>query len=499
MRRAVLLAAAAVLLGGPTLLAFFAGGFFDGPRFVATLVAWVLVLVVALTAPRPWPGSAPGLAALAGLALITAWTGASLAWAPLSEPATDNLVRLLLYLGVFIAAVAVLRERAASRAVEPALALGGVVVIGYGLAGRLLPGLIEQTESALAFGRLEQPITYWNAEGALAAMALVLSARLAGTETRPPALRALAAAACAPLGMGVYLSYSRGAIAASLVGLIVLLAAAPTRPQLRAAAVALTAALLAAIAGASFSGVASRAGDMGRQETEGAVVLAILVAIAVAAGWAQFRACRAEAREAVRSRELALARHLRVAAVVAVGLCLAGLLGSGLVEDGGAGELSGKTGISRLTSADSRRYDYWRVGLEAFADHPLRGLGSGGFRVEWVRERPVREAAREVHSLPLEMATELGLPGLLGLGLLVGGVAVAGGRALRCGSTLAPGAVAALAVWGLHAAIDWGWQVPAVTLPAIVLGAALISASESLEPAPYREPSGLRRRISAAA
>jgi O-antigen ligase len=299
--------------------------------------------------------------------------------------------------------------------------------------------------------------------------------------------------------MGVYLSYSRGAIAAALVGLIVLLAAAPTRPQLRATAVALMAALLAAIASASFSSVATRVGDLGRQETEGAVVLAILVAVAAAAGWVQLRACRAEDRQGVRAGQLAIARHLRVAAAVAVGLCLAGLLASGLVEDGAAGELSGKTGISRLASADSRRYDYWRVGLNAFADHPLRGVGSGGFRAEWVRERPVREAAREVHSLPLEMATELGLPGLLGLGLLVGGIAVAGSRALRRGVPLAPGAVAALAVWGLHAAIDWDWQVPAVTLPAIMLGAALISASESQEPVPYREPSGLRRRISAAA
>ncbi len=44
MRRGVLLTAAAVLLVGPTVLAFFSGGYFDGPRFVATIVAWALVL-----------------------------------------------------------------------------------------------------------------------------------------------------------------------------------------------------------------------------------------------------------------------------------------------------------------------------------------------------------------------------------------------------------------------------------------------------------------------
>jgi O-Antigen ligase len=479
MRRAVLLVAAAVLLAGPTVLAFFSGGYFDGPRFAATLTAWLLVLLVALAAPSPLPGSAPGLVALAGMALIAVWTGVSLAWAPLSEAATDNLVRLLLYLGALIAAAALLRERAVSEAVEPALALGAVVVIGYGVAGRLVPGLVEQTDSARAFGRLEQPITYWNAEGALAAMGLVLCARLAGTDSRPVTVRALAAAACAPLGMGIYLSFSRGAIAASVVGLIVLLAAAPFRSQLRSAAIALGAAMVAALAGGAFSGVAVLAGDTGRRQTEGAIVLAILLAVMLTAGWLQGRACRAERTDVARVGRLTVARRLPVVAAVAVGLCLAGLVAIGLDEAGSADDVSGSTGISRLTSVDSRRYDYWRVGVEAFAEQPLAGVGSGGFRVEWVRERPVNDGAREVHSLPLEMATELGLPGLLGLGMLVGGVGVAGRRALRGRSQLAPGTIAALAVWCLHASIDWDWQVPAVTLPAIVLAGGLVAASES--------------------
>ena len=47
MRRALLAPAAAVLLLGPTALAFFAGGFFEGPRLTAAVVAWALVLVVA--------------------------------------------------------------------------------------------------------------------------------------------------------------------------------------------------------------------------------------------------------------------------------------------------------------------------------------------------------------------------------------------------------------------------------------------------------------------
>ena len=32
--------------------------------------------------------------------------------------------------------------------------------------------------------------------------------------------------------------------------------------------------------------------------------------------------------------------------------------------------------------------------------------------------------------------------------------------------------------WLLHASIDWDWQLPAVTLPAIVLAGGLLAASE---------------------
>ena len=142
----------------------------------------------------------------------------------------DNLVRTLLYLGTLLAAIALLREPRAARAVEPVLALGAFVAIGYGLLGRLLPGLIDHLASIKGGGRLEQPITYWNAEGLLAAMGLVLCVRLAGDGSRPVALRAGAGAAGSLLGLGLYLTYSRGAIAAVVVGLVVLLAAVPTGP-----------------------------------------------------------------------------------------------------------------------------------------------------------------------------------------------------------------------------------------------------------------------------
>jgi hypothetical protein len=120
--------------------------------------------------------------------------------------------------------------------------------------------------------------------------------------------------------------------------------------------------------------------------------------------------------------------------------------------------------------------------MEAFWREPVQGVGAGGFRVVWRMERRVRHSATQVHSLPLEAAVELGLPGLLFLALFLGGVASAGRRALRQGAPLAPGATAVCVAWLLHATIDWDWQLPAVTLPAVVLAGGLLAASEQRLP-----------------
>jgi hypothetical protein len=469
MRRAVPTAAAACLLISPTILAFFSGGYYTEPRLLAAIVIWALVLAMAIAGPAPLPRSLPGALAVGGLVLITAWSALSLTWAPLGGPAIQSVQRLVLYAGALLLAIGAFRGDRPRRAVEPALAAGATIVIGYGLAGRLVPGIVELTHSRTAGGRLEQPITYWNGEGALAAVGLVLCARLAGDRTRPTAMRALAAAAIAPLGAGVYLSYSRGAIAVAVLGLVVLVAAVPSRAQLRASAVALATAVAAAAGTAFLPGVASLEGT--HRTRDGAIALVILALLSAAAAVIGARR--------LPDGELRWGRRLGpVAAVVGTGVAI-GLVIGGLSEKPSAADLAVGAKASRLTSVSSNRYEYWRVGLNAFTDHPVQGLGAGGFRVEWLRERTIAEAAKDVHSLEFEMAAELGLVGLLAFVIMVVGVAAATRRALMRRPSVAAGWFAALLVWFLHASIDWDWQLPAVTLPAIVLAGALIAVAEA--------------------
>jgi O-Antigen ligase len=471
VRRAVLTATGACLLAAPTALAFFSGGYFSHARLIAGIAVWALVLVLALVGPAPLPRSIPGRLALLGLVALTGWSALSILWAPQGGPAAQNVQRLMLYTGVLVAAVGTLRDGRLRTAVEPALAAGAAIVIGYGLAGRLLPEVVELSSSRSAAGRLEQPLTYWNAEGVLAAMGLVLCARLAGDRARPKAMRELAAAAAPVLSAGLYLTYSRGALAVAVLGLLVLPAVAPSRTQLRAATFVLAVGASVAVCAELLPGVSRVTGpDRAR---DGLVLLAVLLA---AAAGSALGAGRLSAEPETLPRWYA---RLPAAAWAAAAVVAVGLVAGGLAERPGERELSAGAGATRLSSVTSNRYEYWRVALGAFADHPLIGTGSGGFRVVWLQERPIPEAVRDAHSLEFEVAAELGLVGLLALGLMTGGTAVAARRALAHHREHAAGALAVLVVWALHASIDWDWQMPAVTLPALVLAGLVICLAEA--------------------
>jgi O-Antigen ligase len=499
----------AALLAAPFALAFASGGFFDGARLVALIVAAVLLAIGAVVQRRPLPRSRAGWAALGGLALLTGWVALSHSWAPLPGRAGADAERLLLYLVALAAAAGAWRSREAIRAVEPALVAGTLVVIGYGLAGRLLPGLVHEAHTTYAGGRLEQPLTYWNAEGCLAAIGVALCARLAGDPTRSRGERAFGAVVAVPLLAGAYLSFSRGALAALLGGLIVLVLLAPTWSQLRGAALVLEAGVAGAIACGLSPGVRGLAGSLGHREAEGALVLLVLLGLMALAGAVQLRACRVEAEERIRLGPLPLPRWSRVAAVVAIaGVLLGPAIAARTSEAPAGGPAFGATN-TRLSSVGSNRYQYWKVAVRTFAHHPLAGVGTGGFAVQWLEHRTIDESVRDAHSLELETLAELGLIGFAFLALMLGGVAACGRIVKRADPRLAAGACAGLAVWALHSAIDWDWEMPAVTLVAVLLAGALISGAElgherSLAPrrgeaVDAEEEDGLRDRLAEAA
>jgi O-antigen ligase len=264
--------------------------------------------------------------------------------------------------------------------------------------------------------------------------------------------------------MGAYLSFSRGAIACLLAGLAALVAFDRSRAQLRAAAIALGAGALAGAAAAPFGAV--RALHPGHATAQGLAVLVLLAVIV--AGAALLQARGDERREPLR---------VRTAPVVAVVVALALLPYAAVVlaERGGPSRDAafGATN-ARLSDVGTHRLSYWRVAVDVAADHPIAGAGPGAFAVEWLRRRTIDERVRNAHSLELQTLADLGLVGLALLAAVLAATALAARRVLQADRALAAGPAAAALTWALHAGLDWDWEMPAVTLAAVVLAGLLL-------------------------
>jgi hypothetical protein len=138
---------------------------------------------------------------------------------------------------------------------------------------------------------------------------------------------------------------------------------------------------------------------------------------------------------------------------------------------------------SRLLSADSEnRWVWWKEAAGAFSDRPLGGWGAGSFAVVHLLYRRDVLSVQQPHSVPLQFLAETGIVGgLLGLGglvfLLVAGTAAVRGRHLGAGRLPAAALLAAAVAYAVHSLYDWDWDIPGVTLPALlflgVLGGGL--------------------------
>jgi hypothetical protein len=473
----------AICLASPTALAFFAGGFNDRSRHIALIATAAGLALAALLAPSPLPTGRAARVILGALGLFCGWTALSAMWAPIPYQASDDAQRVLLYLVVFAIAAAVWRPRRGARWVEPVLAAGTVGVSLVGLAGRLVPTLVVQHGSERSGGRLDQPLTYWNAQGALAAMGLVLCARIAGDRERRTVARMAAAAGTVPLTTALYLTFSRGALAALAAGMLVLLVAAPTWSQLRAVVICAPPSLAGALAAGVFGSVRF----LGRNHVgERLTVLAVLAAGAAVAAGLTWLAVRREARSPSSGGRIGLPRWSAPAvAVIVVGLVVVPIVVGG-ANPPGRKQISAGASNQRLSELGSNRPEYWRVAVDAFAEDPVRGVGSSGFSAEWLRRRHITEGVHDAHSLEIETLAELGLVGVALLAALFAGAFVAIRRVHGADPMLAAGPLAALVAWTLHSAIDWDWEMPALTLVAVILLGMLVAQADAGEAADGR-------------
>jgi O-antigen ligase len=151
----------------------------------------------------------------------------------------------------------------------------------------------------------------------------------------------------------------------------------------------------------------------------------------------------------------------------------------------------------RLTSISlGYREDYWRVGWEAWKEHPLTGTGAGTFQYTWLENRPNSQGVKQVHNLYLEQGTETGVFAFLAL---VGFVVAIVGYSVRATwrsqggerRLLLAGLASALVIYLVSSFLEWHWYVPGSTLLFFLLAAITVKfASKEDWGAPEDHPVG---------
>jgi hypothetical protein len=490
-RTGELAAAALMLLPGALVVftGFNAGGYFPATPAIVAIVLTQILLVRVLQSSRPFAGFAPAtLVAIAALGLYTLLTLASALWSHALGRALIEFDRAWMYLLILVVFGSVRARSEDLRRLIWGLLAGASIVCLAGLTSRVLPN-VWPTAPAVSNERLSYPVTYWNTLGLLAALGIVLAFHITCSlrERRPARI---AAAALTPLlAATLFFTFSRGAIVAGAVGLLVYVLVARPSGLLSG-----TLATLPATAALVLSAYHANLLDTIDPTTPAAVIQGHHVALvagicAIAAAGLRLLlaltldpALRRHAGRAWLSRG-ARAATLGTLAVVAIAAILALGVPHALAHDWGrfmsGASTTTNNGDLRARLSDPSndgRTDLWRVALNGFSASPLHGFGAGMYQTLWDRGRPHFAYVIDAHSLYLQAMAELGVGGLALLLVLLGAVFVGLARRARGERRSLYGALLALCVvWALRAGVDWDWEMPVVTLVFFAVAGAALS------------------------
>jgi tetratricopeptide (TPR) repeat protein len=475
-------------------------GGFRGTTWMPTLLLLLAVLFVCLVAlPRPQPSRAALLAVLL-LTAYGAWALLSLLWAGQEELAWDAGNRTLLY-----AVILALCTLWPLRGDAAAILLGAY---GLGVAAIALVELLKVPGAAQSVqyfheARLAEPVGYANANVALWMLGMLPCAILAGRRGVPAPLRGLfLGAACLLLGAAL-LGQSRGWLIALPVTVVIAIVVVPGRGRTIVSLAAVGAGLLLALD--PLLDVyrdwhpLQPTGDT--YDTALRMLLIASAALVVLGTGAALLDRRVELPGGTARRISA-----GVVAAMVVMACV-GVAGYAVVERSPIAAVSdhwnefkqGGAGPERVSSrfsgsSSTYRFDYWRIAWREFERAPLLGAGADNFGRAYQKEGESPQTPRYPHSTPLVALAETGLIGAL---LMFGAFAAAVVAALpalrrRDLTGVAAGmGVLMFAYWLVHGSLDWFWEFPGLSGPAMLgLGVAMASARGLRE-----EPAGAAAQV----
>jgi O-antigen ligase len=471
-------------------LGFNGGGFSSGTVAFATIIVLAALAVRLCVAPDPFEGLSPSLAVAAGaLSLYALWTLLSGTWSDAHSRALIEFDRALLYLAVLVFFGSIGRTTTRLRWMLRGIALGIVIVCGIGLITRVLPNLWPIAPD-LVNNRLGYPLTYWNALGILTAIGVVFCFHLASSRSEPAPVRVLGAAAVPVLATTLLFTFSRGAIAAGIVGLVAY--AFIARPR------ALPSGLVATVPTSVVAVVVAYDADLLATETptspgaidQGHHVALVVGLCALAAALIRLVVLRLDRASLLGALPANTRARVRTSAWwIATATLIIGSLALQVpqyvgdqydnfvhVQGGGAGP---DVRTRLVNVGNNGRLGEWNVALDEFGRSKFHGHGAGTYQVLWAKERPASMQTlyvRDAHSLYVEVLGELGAVGLLLLLLALVTILIqlATGT-LGPNRSLYGAALAAAIAWAIHAGVDWDWEMPAVTLWVFAIGGAVLA------------------------
>jgi tetratricopeptide (TPR) repeat protein len=496
-RLALLLPGALALVAGIT-IAPFDGGFRETTWYPVALFLAALTALVLVVAPPPRSARSRTFElAMAAYALFTLWTFASIFWADVPGNAWDAGNRALLY-GLVVALVGLRPWPPGPARAALWLVSGGITALAVGL---LVVSAGDNPGDLFVVGRLADPVGYANATASLFLIGLFPAVHLATAREERVALRGVALAFAVILLSTGLMTQSRGGVIAFCVASALFCVLHPRR-WAAFAALLVTAGLVAL----SWNPLTDVRNAASNPQLEGfladarqAIVLSALAALVLGAA-AAFAGRRAAARLAgsTGGRRRAERAFLALAAVVALGGVVFVVASPGWIDDRWSdfkdtSYANVETGETRFGGAlGSGRYDYYRVALNDWRDHPFAGRGAESFQIPYLQQRRTLEAPRYAHSLAFETLGGLGLIGALLLAVFLGAAIACFAAVRRRGGEaeagIATAAFAGFAVWFVHGLVDWLWQFAAVSaiamgLLALAMRTAPPAAAPSLEAA----------------
>ncbi len=469
------------------LAAFVAAGGLRLERTANVLIALMLAgaaLVAAAVIRRPRTADAPlyGGVPLLLFGLLSAFTALSVLWSIAPSDSWVEASRTLAYLAVFAAAIALVRLIPHQwSGLLLGLGAGCLLITVWALLSKVFPQSLAPDET---YARLREPFAYWNSVGLMAAMGALPMLWLAARRNGHAAVNAIAWPALALLFVTVMLAYSRGALAALVIGIGLWFILVPLRLRgLVALAASVLGAGLLVVWAFSQDGLTTDEAPMAARVDAGhefGALLLLLSVVLLAAGLAvQFAIAQRppgpRTRRNAGRAALAVLALLPIVALLALATAEGGIDGQvskawNQLTDPDARTPANEPG--RFTEASSVRARYWQEAFDIHATSPWVGTGAGAYVVARTRFRDDALEVRHAHGYAVQTLADLGWAGLalsllLAVAWLVSALRATGLRRRDRGLPYDAERVGLLTllvvvvVFAVHSFVDWTWFVPA--------------------------------------